>query len=154
MSHDTNHISSEKLADYVEQRLLSAEVQQIEAHLASNCVRCQEELAELSQLIMLMQSDDWVTPPKPMQQAVRQAFRDHSSKPMKPAVSPWAWLGELFAPRLKVAALALVLVLLVTSGVLYQNRRTALINHPTFLADIEGSIKLGFPEGSERSPGG
>lgn len=68
------HLTFEQLVDYVEGRLDSAELVNVQAHLATGCASCQMALAWLEQSLSTMTADDWISPPPEISETVRQLF--------------------------------------------------------------------------------
>jgi len=126
MNHKTNHLSIEELTDYVEERLQATEIQYIEAHLASGCSACQEDLNWLRETLSLMTTDDWVDPPDEAVAAVqaeaRRLTKERQEQKTSDEPSLIDRLRALFYPRLVWGgiALAAVLLLLVVAGPLFE----------------------------------
>ena len=110
------HLTTEQLLDYIERRLSPDEIGQVEAHLASDCSSCQEELASLTEMLNLMVSDVWIDAPPRLQASARQLYREHFS-PKPERVSIGQWLQSLFAPGqpLVYAAIGILLVVFVAA---------------------------------------
>lgn len=111
--HDSYwHVTFEQLLDYLERRLGPVEVEQVEAHLSTECALCQMDFTWLQETLGLMASDAWVEPPVESRTAVRQMYRDHQNQ-RNSTLTFGEWLGQLLAPRrpLLVAAGALILII-------------------------------------------
>jgi hypothetical protein len=114
------HLTFEQLLDYLERRLPTAEVSQVEAHLASDCQSCRADLSWLEETVNLMVSDAWVDPPAALGTAARQIFRQERQSKAA-TVSALHWLRSLWKPRRRLAVgMAFALTLIVLGAVVAQ----------------------------------
>ncbi len=74
MNNFPQHISFLKLADLVEGRLPAGECEEVMAHLAV-CIRCANEMAQIENIIKLMETDKSENAPPYLVSRVMQIFR-------------------------------------------------------------------------------
>lgn len=148
MNHKTNHLSIEELTDYLEERLQITEIQRIEAHLASGCSACQEELNWLKETFSLMATDDWIDPPDEVVVAVQAKAhrltkeRQEERKSKEPSLIDR--LRALFYPKRPIwggIAFAVVLLLLVITGPFFDGKHEKFTEFEEKHEDISDSIK-------------
>jgi hypothetical protein len=111
------HLTFEQLSDYQEGRLSEDGVDLVEAHLATECGECQDDLNWLQKTQSALRNDDWVQPPDALRAIARRSYREHY-RPLARS-SPWpGWLSAILAPRPQFVMVgAAALILLVTVGV-------------------------------------
>ena len=72
-----SHLTLEQLVDYQEGRLSQEAIDLIEAHLATDCDICQDELTWLQETQAIIRGDAWVQPPDDLRAIARRTYREH-----------------------------------------------------------------------------
>jgi hypothetical protein len=111
------HMTTEELLDYIEQRLSPEGIGRVEAHLAGDCSSCQEELAWLTNTLSLMKPDLWLDAPVRLQNSARQMYRQQQFAEAPERFSLSQWIQSLFVSRqpLVYAAIGILVVAIVAA---------------------------------------
>ena len=149
----SNHLTTEQLLDYIEGRLSSDEIIQVDLHLASDCSSCQDELASLTQMLNLMTQNIWVDAPTQQRASARQVYRDHYADHYsveRETFSIGQWIQSLFGPNrpLVYAAIGIMLVVVV-AALLLQPRSSATDGASADVVAYQGTVEVQSSEGDE-----
>ncbi len=147
MNDFSDHISFEQLADFVDGRLSTAEVAQVEAHLGADCATCQQEVAWLQETTAVM-AEAWQAPPRVVRANVLRAFRHYVPangrlETVEADQPPTPWLRRLFKPRLSwVTAVIAVIVLFLASGSFYRSWAEEVVLHSATVVEMSGTAEM------------
>jgi hypothetical protein len=145
------HLTTEELLDYVEQRLEADEIASIEAHLATGCSSCQEELAWLTTTLDLMAPNLWLDAPVRLQASVRQSYRQRFVNE-RDSFSIGSWLESIFTPaRPLVYAAVGILLVVVVIGLVYQPWSGLGEGGGAEVAAYTGTVEVQSADGTQRS---
>lgn len=111
------HFSFEDLADFVEGRLAPEATAPIEAHLATGCSICSDNVAFLRRVTRAMQAAAWPAPPRHIHHRSAVAFRRYFPRHSW-SIRPAAWRQMLIA-AMAVVIIAVGLVWYFNPGVAY-----------------------------------
>ena len=138
----SKHLTTEQLLDYIEGRLSSDDLKQVEVHLASDCSSCQDELASLTRILNLMTRNIWVDAPAQQQASARKIYRDHYSVERE-TFSIGQWLQTLFSPSrpLVYAAIGILLVVVV-AGLLLRPPSSAPESGSADVVAYQGTVEV------------
>ncbi|MGB3712992.1 MAG: FecR family protein [Candidatus Promineifilaceae bacterium] len=111
------HLTYEQMVDYQEGRLSQEAIDLVEAHLATDCYDCQDELTWLQETQAIIRGDVWVQPPDELRAIARQVYREHF-RPQTRKSPLSGWIEAIFTPRPRLVMIgAAALILLVSVGV-------------------------------------
>lgn len=136
------HLTTEELLDYIEQRLGADEIARVEAHLASDCSSCQAELTWLTKTLEAMAPNLWLDAPSRLQTSVRQAYRERFVKESEP-FSFVGWLQSFFTPARPLAYTAAgILLVLIVVALLWQPWAGSGANGAVEVATYTGTVEV------------